>query len=74
MTKEKQDLLVKRNSVDSKRFHPYCARAETFALLTRKLTLNEDELNWIGLLGYNIIIIDKEVKWHQAYKKKEEWL
>jgi hypothetical protein len=62
MTKEKQDLLVKRNSVDSKRFHPYCARAETFALLTRKLTLNEDELNWIGLLGYNIIIIDKEVK------------
>jgi hypothetical protein len=62
MTKEKQDLLVKRNSVDSKRFHPYCARAETFALLTRKLTLNEDELNWIGLLGYNIIIIDKEAK------------
>jgi len=60
MTKEKQDLLVKRNSVDSKRFHPYCARAETFALLTRKLTLNEDELNWIGLLGYNIIILDKE--------------
>jgi|TARA_B100001059_G_C17593458_1_gene455864 hypothetical protein len=62
MTREKQDLLVKRNSVDSKRFHPYCARAETFALLTRKLTLNEDELNWIGLLGYNIIILDKEVK------------
>jgi len=62
MTKEKQDLLVKRNSVDSKRFHPYCARAETFALLTRKLTLNEDELHWIGLLGYNIIILDKEVK------------
>ena len=62
MTKEKQDLLVKRNSVDSKRFHPYCARAETFALLTRKLTLNDDELNWIGLLGYNIIILDKEVK------------
>jgi hypothetical protein len=60
MTKEKQDLLVKRNSVDSKRFHPYCARAETFALLTRKLTLNEDELHWIGLLGYNIIILDKE--------------
>ena len=62
MTREKQDLLVKRNSVDSKRFHPYCARAETFALLTRKLTLNDDELNWIGLLGYNIIILDKEVK------------
>ena len=62
MTKEKQDLLVERNSVDSKRFHPYCARAETFALLTRKLTLNEDELNWIGLLGYNIIILDKKVK------------
>ena len=59
MTKEKQDLLVKRNSVDSKRFHPYCARAETFALLTRKLTLNEDELNWIGLLGYNIIIMQE---------------
>ena len=59
MSKEKQELIVKRNSVDSKRFHPYCARAETFALLTRKLTLNEDELHWIRLLGYNIIILDK---------------
>ena len=59
MSKEKQELIVKRNSVDSKKFHPYCARAETFALLTRKLTLNEDELHWIRLLGYNIIILDK---------------
>jgi hypothetical protein len=57
MSKEKQELIVKRNS--AKRFHPWCAKAETFALLTRKLTLNEDELNWIRLLGYNIIILDK---------------
>jgi|TARA_R100001510_G_C7573892_1_gene149304 hypothetical protein len=59
MSKEKQELTVKRYSVNSKKFHPWCAKAETFALLTRKLTLNEDELNWIRLLGYNIIIIDK---------------
>jgi putative NADH-flavin reductase len=62
MTKEKQtpkELTVKRNAVDPKRFHPWCAKAETFALLTRKLTLNEDELSWIRLLGYNIVILDK---------------
>jgi hypothetical protein len=32
MSKEKQELIVKRNAVDPKRFHPWCAKAETFAL------------------------------------------